>query len=959
MRIHACSLVLLLVACGGGGGGAPNVNIADEVAGANCPNGGSRIEVASEGTTTTVYGCDAASGGGVTAAAEPAGENCTEGGVRLDSSDGTFYVCNGTGGAAGGGTVTVTPESAGENCQSGGFRLDSGSSTSYVCHGTDGASVAVTLEAPGEYCAAGWFRLDSASGSSYVCHGVDGTNGTPGQSVAVTIEPPGIQCTAGGFRLESGSGVSYVCHGANGQSIAVTLVPSGSSECPTGGYQLDSASGSSFICNGADGAAGQSVAVTPEPSGTRCPAGGYRLDSASGTSYVCNGSDTITVTAEPAGANCLAGGYRLDTASDTYYVCNGVNGTGGEGGTGTASCEDADGDGRWTGCSSYTVGQPGPDCNDADATIWQNLSGFADQDLDGRTDGPLRSVCTGAALPVIYRTAQSSVEDCNDADGDIWQSCTTCRDADGDGRYAGCDAWNEHLGPDCNDADRLIGPHMTELPNDGRDNDCAGGDLLASNSNGIFVSKSGVDTNPGTMAAPKLTIYAAATAAAANGTRRVFVAEGTYNESVWTESSIFGGYQAGTWARNPTTYVTTVSSSGSPIRTVAGSTITVDGLSLTSTFTSGPAVEVDNSTALLTRLKMTVSLSGVEGVGRSSFIVNECEITGTGSGFGAIQVVSSSHLEVLGSRIVGNATTGYKTGISGGSENDALIIGNTIEIPGHPSYDVHGINFSDSRNVLRVERNTMVLGGATTWGVRVDDSDSLLIMLQNRIALTNRYTSYGVMVSTGNAIIAGNVFQDGASSIFYAIAANGASGGPGAHLEVLHNVVHADQAAQALALRLTGYTDVAAMNNVFWLETHGNAVEITSASDSIELYHNDLIVPAGRCLLQTSAAGGYCALDIDDVNWCAAEGVCAGVGSNISAAPSFVAPASNDYHLASTSTLIDRGFDPIAGDGLAGIDRAGGPLGSISVFAAGLAAFDVDGQLRPLASRWDIGLDER
>ena len=96
------------------------------------------------------------------------------------------------------------------------------------------------------------------------------------------------------------------------------------------------------------------------------------------------------------------------------------------------------------------------------------------------------------------------------------------------------------------------------------------------------------------------------------------------------------------------------------------------------------------------------------------------------------------------------------------------------------------------------------------------------------------------------------------------------------------------------------------------------------------------MVPAGRCLLETSRSGGHCALDIDDVNTCDRDGRCTGTGGNLSAHPRFVAPAAGDFRLLATSPLIDRGFDPVAGDGLTGLDRSAGLLGSVSLYAAGL-----------------------
>jgi Putative metal-binding motif len=70
--------------------------------------------------------------------------------------------------------------------------------------------------------------------------------------------------------------------------------------------------------------------------------------------------------------------------------------------------------------------------------------------------------------------------------------------------------------------------------------------------NAIFVSPTGVDTNPGTQGAPKRTINAAIAAADAQGKRDILVAGGSYYEMVTLTSNhgLYGGYAPTNWARN-------------------------------------------------------------------------------------------------------------------------------------------------------------------------------------------------------------------------------------------------------------------------------------------------------------------------------------------------------------------------------------------------------------------------
>ena len=88
---------------------------------------------------------------------------------------------------------------------------------------------------------------------------------------------------------------------------------------------------------------------------------------------------------------------------------------------------------------------------------------------------------------------------------------------------------------------------------------------------GIFVSPAGNDSNPGTMAAPKQTL-AAAVAAATAVDEDVYVAKGTYEETLEVANgvSVLGGYDA-SWQRSPKN-VTTITGdipSGESVAAVA------------------------------------------------------------------------------------------------------------------------------------------------------------------------------------------------------------------------------------------------------------------------------------------------------------------------------------------------------------------------------------------------------
>lgn len=186
------------------------VKTSSEPAGASCVNGGQKIQYGSDadgdgvlaagevqGTRYVCTGATGTTGAGplTTATDEPAGANCVNGGKRVDSGQdtdhsgaleagevtSTKYVCNGkTGAAAKRSLVSVASEPAGANCATGGQKVtfgldDNGDSTlavgeidgtKFVCNGAaankDGmlALVSVSPEPPGDTCADGGSKID-------------------------------------------------------------------------------------------------------------------------------------------------------------------------------------------------------------------------------------------------------------------------------------------------------------------------------------------------------------------------------------------------------------------------------------------------------------------------------------------------------------------------------------------------------------------------------------------------------------------------------------------------------------------------------------------------------------------------------------------------------------------------------------------------------------------------------
>jgi hypothetical protein len=293
----------------------PLVEVTVEPAGANCTAGGQRVDVgldddgdgvlSTSEISYTSYVCDGEDGLTtlVDVTEEPAGANCANGGSRVDigadtNADGaldtgeiqaTDYVCNGEDGFST--LLTSNAEPAGANCAAGGQRLDSG-----LDNGDGGETARDGVLGAGE--------IDV---TQYVCDGADGQDADQ-PLVEVTAEPAGSNCVVGGQRIDMG-----MDDGSNGETADDGVL--GTGEILQTRYVCDGQDGS----DGQDGADGQNgadgtdgfttlVVVSEEPAGNNCRTGGQQIDAG-----LDNGDGTGTA---------RNGTLEADEIDQTAYVCN-------------------------------------------------------------------------------------------------------------------------------------------------------------------------------------------------------------------------------------------------------------------------------------------------------------------------------------------------------------------------------------------------------------------------------------------------------------------------------------------------------------------------------------------------------------------------------------------------------------------------------------------------------------
>lgn len=153
------------------------------------------------------------------------------------------------------------------------------------------------------------------------------------------------------------------------------------------------------------------------------------------------------ISCQYASADCnLNGGCETNLASDANNCgsCGKVCNSGETCNAGKCEkppippCNDADGDGHYSNAVACGAGAAKQDCNDADSSKWQLLSGYVDADGDGYTTGSSVSVCSGSSLLSGYVSSS--------------------------------------LGSDCNDNNAAINPGAVDVCGNGVDENCFGGD---------------------------------------------------------------------------------------------------------------------------------------------------------------------------------------------------------------------------------------------------------------------------------------------------------------------------------------------------------------------------------------------------------------------------------------------------------------------------------------------------
>jgi hypothetical protein len=367
-------------------------------------------------------------------------------------------------------------------------------------------------------------------------------------------------------------------------------------------------------------------------------------------------------TTESGGASPRAG----SSARGGTGALGGASGTGGEAAaSGFGSCNDDDND--WYYAPPCTGMEAPDDCNDADRSIHPGAQETPGDGIDSDCDG--LELCyrdldgDGYGLPMQSEhfdcdgPGESSVEpegvDCDDTNAYRRSYITGYVDEDGDGfgsgiLYSVCSGAFLPSGyapnsDDCDDEDPTVWPGQSEVPGDGIDQDCSGGDTPLDAAHAVFVDATcSGSCGDGTKDSPATSIAEAL--ALATSEQALVLAEGTYAGGFTTSRSILGGYATGTWQRDIEAHPTTIESSaelGLPLIGIdEDATVVLSGLTLAYVGDGAKSgVSIDHASVTLDHVALTLattskrSLAGVWSWGQKLVIVDSSITTGDATAY--------------------------------------------------------------------------------------------------------------------------------------------------------------------------------------------------------------------------------------------------------------------------------------------------------------------------------------
>lgn len=453
--------------------------------------------------------------------------------------------------------------------------------------------------------------------------------------------------------------------------------------------------------------------------------------------------------------------------------------------------------------------------------------------------------------------------------------------------------------------------------------------ILATNTP-YYVSQSGNDTNPGTLAKPWKTLKKAVSMATPGDT--IFILPGIYYEKLTPNSGSSGNYI--TYTATPGTVILDGTGSGGSIIQIVGKNyLKIQNLTVKNSPLNGVDIQPSSSgvkSSYIEILNLNVQNSkevGIRAVKSQNIVIKNNTINyvkySSGIGVWTSDQVLVDHNTIVNAHVEPESNGGHEESLTIASTTNFEVSNNDISMNGQKGYlGNEGIDIKEASQNGKVHHNYIHDYSGNGGGLYVDAWKAVSPSLKNIDIYANRLsnTANGIIIGSEQGGTAENI------NVYNNIVYNTGSVGIGIpgrlgdgirrNINIFNNTIYKAQYNGGAGIYITAFkiSNIAIKNNiVYFNNTNG---QITVASKSLLAYiqadHNLVFGPKlcslayPNCVEVSNNPSGF-----------------PNIHNNYTADPKFVSLTLPDLSLQPTSPARDKGVDlrPLVGKDYLGVDR--------------------------------------